>query len=105
MDLSRLIQHVEELIYQLVVLLVSIPKTLRRVAAISWTLARGPDGRAAPPGLWILYAEPKLFSDELNTSWLTGLRRTIGTLLLAFGIFFGLEILVISAFQGLAVWR
>jgi hypothetical protein len=95
MDPSKLIQHVEELIYQLVVLLVSIPKTLRRVAAISWTLA----------GLWILYAEPKLFSDELNTSWLTGLRRTIGTLLLAFGIFFGLEILVISAFQGLAVWR
>ena len=65
------------------------------VAAVSWILA----------GLWVLYAEPKLFSAELNTSWLTGLRRTIGTVLLAFGIFFGLEILVISAFQGLAVWR
>ena len=37
MDLSKLIQHVEELIYQVVVLLVLIPKTLRRVVSdVDW---------------------------------------------------------------------
>jgi hypothetical protein len=72
-----------------------IPDAFAMMNHLSWVLAV----------LWLFYAETTLFRAELNLSRFASWRRVAGALLLALVIFFGLEILVITAFQGLVFWR
>jgi hypothetical protein len=88
-----------------VVLLPAVAATLRYDAAIptgTWTTVT--TASVLSFWLWLAYAETRLFRAQLTITWMAALARTVRGAIRALFIFVGLELTIITLFNGLEVW-
>jgi hypothetical protein len=88
-----------------VVLLPAVTATLRFDDAIptgTWTIVT--TGSWLFFWFWVAYAETRLFRAQLTISWMAAFARAVRGAMRALFIFIGLEVMIITLFNGLEVW-